>query len=135
MILLLTIGCPLYVVECQGEKIPTSKECFPDPTPYLGGCEPQCPVVCGANETVCNFGTDANGCSLGGICVPDTGLNQCDLCPEITCGGNTKICPSVENTLGCSQETCSLPLVGICPDEAICSPDCPFDHIPCFAPR
>ena len=44
------------------------------------------------------------------------------------------VCGAVNGTSGCSRETCSLPLVGTCPEETICSPDCPDDHIPCYAP-
>ena len=63
------------------------------------------------------------------------GLDECSVCPPISCGGNTKVCNAVtEGSTGCSQETCSLPLVGTCPNDTICSPDCPDDFIPCYAP-
>ena len=63
------------------------------------------------------------------------GLDECSVCPPISCGGNTKVCDAVtDGSTGCSQETCSLPLVGTCPDDTICSPDCPDDFIPCYAP-
>ena len=64
------------------------------------------------------------------------GLDECSVCPPISCeGANTKVCNAVtDGSTGCSQETCSLPLVGTCPDETICSPDCPDDFIPCYAP-
>ena len=64
------------------------------------------------------------------------GLDECSVCPPINCEGpNTKVCDAVtDGSTGCSQESCSLPLVGTCPDETICSPDCPDDFIPCYAP-
>ena len=123
-------GCQMFHVEGCPE---TNKVCI-DNNPFLSHCPESCPMVCSGNSTYCNLGTDDEGCPLGGICVPNLGLDKCTLCPTVTCGGDSIVCPAITNTQGCSQETCSLPLAGICPEESICQPDCPFDHIPCFTP-
>merc|ERR1711962_356411 len=135
-----TMKCPLFKLEnpFTGDDCYFGSACLPPPSPFLGHCETGCPTVCGANETYCDLGTDDQGCPLKGICVPYTGLDECSVCPPISCGGNTKVCGAVTDangqSSGCSPETCSLPAAGMCPDETICSPDCPEDHIPCYAP-